>query len=108
MQEDAQKTAITRRTPAEWMAWISLLAPLFAILSPMLFYQAFADSPERLPWLWIPLALLSVTLGSISFASHKKHRRRRTVYMAAAGTVLGVLLGLLAIFLTLAPSLYTR
>lgn len=105
---EEEKSTLSKRTPVEWMAWISLIAPLLAILSPMLLYQSTADRPELLLVVLIPLVLLSIILGTVSLAGRKKHPRRLTVYAAVTGIILSSVVGLGSILLSYLTFFNTR
>lgn len=94
MEHEHKKSTLARRTPVEWMAWMSLAAPLLAILSPMLLYQSTADRPMLLLIAIIPLIVAGIILGSVSWTGRKQHPWRGTVYVAGLGIILSLVIGL--------------
>lgn len=84
---DAQVAA--RSSPFfERAAWISIVTPLLAAISPLLFLNTFESNP---PVLFAGISIvtaLSLLCGIVSLFGYKRHRRKLTLWIAGVGVLM--------------------
>ncbi len=82
----------------EKAAWLSLLTPLFALLSPLIFLHAFYTYPSEFFICAFLVMAASFSLGLNSLFRYKQHQRRLTVWIASIGVLFSGVLVIVALF----------